>query len=94
MRDINTSRCTQWFFFKVIVKEAGTYTFRILNFTKNYSIFESGLKICYASNRKDYCWTRGCTNIKYLKTNIPISKSSSKYYYSLTFNYVFEKNEE
>jgi len=83
---MNTSKCTQWFFFKTINKLVGKVTFHILNFVKKYSVFESGMKICMASKSNGYKWIRGGTEIKYRETNIPITtKKSDRFYYALSF---------
>lgn len=87
---MNTSKCTQWFFFKTINKIPGKVTFHILNFIKSYSIFSNGMKICYASKSNGYTWCRGCSDIKYRQTNISLGvKKSNKYYYSLSFSYTY-----
>lgn len=56
---MNTNKCTQWFFFRVNNKKCGQYFFHILNFIKNYSVFENGMKICVAKRSSDFKWHRG-----------------------------------
>ena len=58
-RDMNTTKCTQWFFFRVRNKNPGKYTFHILNFIKNYSVFDNGMKICIAKKSEGFQWHRG-----------------------------------
>ena len=85
---MNTTKCTQWFFFRAENKAAGKYTFHILNFIKNYSVFDNGMKICVAEKSEGFKWHRGGEDIKYRKTNIPVYNSKSgKKYYSLSFTY-------
>ena len=62
---MNTSKCTQWFFFKTINKNPGKVTFHILNFVKSYSVFSNGMKICLACKSNGYKWVRGGLDIKY-----------------------------
>ena len=87
-KDINSTRCTQWFFFRVHNKQMkGKLRFHILNFFKNYSSYENGMKILYCTSSNNYKWTRGCEDIIYSKTNIKIQ--GEKYHYALSFSFSF-----
>ena len=46
------------------------------------------MKIAWCSESKGYKWNRGCTEIKYRKTNIP--ESGKKFYYALSFTFDFQ----
>ena len=85
-------------------KIAGKVTFHIVNFIKNYSVFENGMKVAHAAKSNNYRWSRGCEEIKYRKTNIPVylnvnAKNTKpvnigtnvRCYYALSFTYNFEK---
>lgn len=53
------------------------------------------MKICIATKSNGYKWMRGCTDIKYRETNIPISnKKNDKFYYALTFSYTYTVPED
>lgn len=53
------------------------------------------MKICYASKSNNYKWARGCYDIKYRKTNIPIwIKKSDKFYYALSFSFTYNIPED
>ena len=87
-KDINTSRCTQWFFFRVHNHtHKGRVRFHILNLLKNYSSFESGMKVSVSRESNGYCWERRGEDIKYLKNNIKIGPE--KTYHTLSFTYDF-----
>ena len=64
------------------------------------------MKICRAAKSDSFRWIRGCEEIKYRKTNIPIyqngnpkndkkngngTNSNVRCYYSLSFSYNFDK---
>jgi hypothetical protein len=92
-KDINTSRCTQWFFFRVHNgKLRGRVRFHILNLLKNYSSFESGMKISQCRESSGYCWARGGEDITYLRNNVKLHQD--KTYYTLSFSFLFDREDD
>lgn len=50
------------------------------------------MKVLVCSESNKYTWRRSCDNINYMKNNIKISQE--KTYYSLSFSYTFEKEND
>lgn len=50
------------------------------------------MKILCCSETNKYVWTRGCEEISYMKNNISIGKEKS--YYTLSFTYNFDKEND
>jgi hypothetical protein len=87
-KDINSTRCTQWFFFRVHNRrEKGRARLHILNFFKNYSSYENGMKVLVCSQSNGFTWRRGCEDITYRRTNLAIA--GEKNYYALSFTFDF-----
>lgn len=70
MPDTNSPGHTQWFYFRVSdAKQGQTVRFRIMNFKKKKSLYQSGMRICYYSKKqfkkKEIGWVRGGKEIMY-----------------------------
>ncbi|EAS06330.2 zinc carboxypeptidase family protein (macronuclear) [Tetrahymena thermophila SB210] len=93
--DINSKGNTQWFFFSVrnMIKNQ-MVKFNIVNFLKNDSLFNYGMKPVVFSQQDNKVngnsWGREGYSITYEKSNILREGSSSKYYYKLSFSYQFK----
>lgn len=95
--DVNTKGYTQWFFFSVKKTHRNqTVKFNILNFYKNGSLFNEGMKISIFSKKKydltQTGWFKGAFEIGYIKNNIV--KQNDNYYYTLTFKYTFDYTDD
>ncbi|KAL4486341.1 hypothetical protein ABPG72_007127 [Tetrahymena utriculariae] len=95
--DINTKGYTQWFFFSVKKTHRNqSVKFNIVNFYKNGSLFNEGMKISIFSKKKydltKVSWFKGATDISYIKNNIV--KQNDNYFYTLTFKCTFEYNDD
>ena len=67
----------------------GRVRFHILNFLKNYSSFQNGMKVAVCRQSNHHTWERQCEDIKYLKNNVKIG--GEKTYHTLSFTYTFER---
>lgn len=74
--DSNSCGTTQWFYFGITnTKAKRTYKFHILNFKKDKSQFQEGMKpfvfseIGSRRSGKDDDWKRGCFDVKYYPTH-------------------------
>jgi len=98
--DVNTGGNTQWFFFRVgNTSKYQEVRFTLLNFSKPDSIFNEGMKVLVYSEKlaleKDIGWQRGCTKISYYQNGIRKDNGKRyKSYYSLTFSYEFQYNDD
>jgi hypothetical protein len=90
--DVNSTGNNQWFFFSVegmvVDKE---YTFNVINFTKNDSLFNYGMTpaiYSMAENKNVYGldrgWRRAGKDVSYKRGQIPRERSR-RMYYKLTF---------
>ena len=96
--DINSKGNTQWFYFQVKNLSADLdIKYNIVNFTKKDSLYNFGMKILLfsekANARSGQGWYRGGTNIQYYPNTIR-RPSSSKCFYSLSFNYKCEFDDD
>lgn len=96
--DVNSKGNTQWFYFQVKNTSANLdIKYNIVNFTKKDSLYNFGMKILIfseAENAKSGLgWFRGGTNIHYYANNIR-RPASSKCFYSLSFNYKADFNND
>jgi hypothetical protein len=69
-RDVNTYGYTQWFFFKVTkAVEGRRYKFNLVNFYKQHSLYQKGMRVLVYSVRENAVskrgWHRDGTNIQY-----------------------------
>ncbi|KAL4449715.1 hypothetical protein ABPG74_008088 [Tetrahymena malaccensis] len=93
--DINSKGNTQWFFFSVrnMIKNQ-MVKFNIVNFLKNDSLFNYGMKPVVFSQQDNKqngnSWSREGFSVSYEKSNILREGSNSKYYYKLSFSYQFK----
>eukprot|EP00347_Sterkiella_histriomuscorum_P004799 403359053 len=98
--DVNTSGHTQWFFFRVAnTKKYSEVRFNMLNLSKPDSLFNEGMKVLIFSEKqsedKDIGWFRGGTKISYYNNGIKKeSQKRSKCYYTLTFSYEFQYDDD
>lgn len=72
--DHNSSGSCQWFYFQITnIRKDVEYQFYISGFHKETSLFTSGSKVFYYSNKRawdeDISWTRGGTDYAYSVTN-------------------------
>ena len=90
--DINTKGHTQWFYFKVQNTQSSTYKFNILNFSKNDSLFNHGMKVLIFSEKHQQKtkaqWFRGGFDISYYSNHIQRTAKGATYY-TLSFQYQF-----
>jgi hypothetical protein len=96
--DINTNGHTQWFYFQVKnTRKNSVVKFNILNFTKQDSLFNYGMKVSIYSTAKASSegnpsgWFKGGERISYYANGIKKDNViyASKSYFSLSFNYKF-----
>lgn len=96
--DSNTLGHTQWFYFRAKNTRANLpIKFNILNFAKPDSMFNYGMKISVYSEKKadeeNIGWHRACTDVSYYKNQVR-KDIWHRYYYSLTFTYNFEHDND
>ncbi|KAL4469431.1 hypothetical protein ABPG74_004684 [Tetrahymena malaccensis] len=97
--DINSKGNTQWFFFSVQnAKKGQSITFNIINLNKKTSLFQKGMLPCvYSVKRKEAKnagWKREGYAIKYYKSFIQKEGFYNRSYYTLSFTYTFQYNED
>ena len=99
--DTNSKGHMQWFYFVVKNKLKGKRVkFNIVNFTHNESLYTQGMKVnvwSYKRNIPKYVgWRRGGHNARYGPSKISRSSYDQKFrkYYSLSFEYTFEHDED
>ena len=96
--DINSKGNTQWFYFQIknTTKDLDV-KYNIVNFTKKDSLYNFGMKILIFSEKENELtelgWFRGGTGIGYYENNIR-RPTSSKHFYSLSFNYKFDYSDD
>ena len=94
--DTNTSGYTQWFFFRVSnTKKGKTVNLNIMNFLRKSTKYSYGIKIwCYSRKNSDINkigWHHTSENVNYYKNFLyKINKGKKEYYYTLSFNYTFQ----
>ena len=87
--DVNSFGNNQWFYFSVERMVCGAeYTFNVVNFTKNDSLFNYGMGPAIYSTQEHRKtgveWFRGGKDVCYKKGSIP-RENSRRFYYKLTF---------
>jgi len=107
--DTNTKGHKQWFYFSVKNKKTGVYKFNILNFTKQSSLYNHGMKIALYSQKKTALaisgklpkiylqWHHGGDKISYTSSKLcPEPNIRSRYIYNRKKYYTlsFEYNFE
>ncbi|CAD8049846.1 unnamed protein product [Paramecium sonneborni] len=84
--DTQTNGCTRWYFFSVRTPERMMLQLNIVNLSKQASQLSVNPYI-YTSRTG---WYRGGENVSYYKNQY---QKKSDYYYTLSFSYLFEKDE-
>jgi hypothetical protein len=97
--DLYTDKHTQWFYFGVRNMRPGqTYRFTIVNFYKSGSLYNSGMKPLFYSEKqaslKGIGWRRQGFNVKYFKTNIRRWGRGEQNHYALTWSCQFPHLED
>lgn len=108
MPDTNSPGHTQWFYFRVLDAVKGqTVKFRIMNFKKNKSLYQKGMRICYHSKKmfkkKQIGWVRGGKDIRYLSNkgfldklgmNVKtVNRNIKKNSLEFTFTFPYDRDE-
>ena len=94
--DTNTSGYTQWFFFRVSnVKKDKTLNLNIMNFLRKTTKYSNGVKIWVYSQKNfeknNIGWHHTTEEVKYYKNFLyKLNKGKKDYYYTLSFNYTFQ----
>ena len=94
--DTNTSGYTQWFFFRVSnVKKGKTLNLNIMNFLRKTTKYSNGIKIWVYSRKNSEInkigWHHTTEEVKYYKNFLyKLNKGKKEYYYTLSFNYTFQ----
>lgn len=99
--DTNTRGHHQWFYFSVEHQEYfkdKKVTFNIMNFTKDESLYNSGMRVVLAKRSNGYKHERGGQDISYFRSRLIRRRSANhkkvRYYYQLRFSYVFDQCED
>jgi hypothetical protein len=94
--DTNTSGHHQWFNFSCENPsnyQGKTVTFTIKNFTKDESLYTSGMRVAISKKSQGYKYFKGGENITYKQSALirrkHIDPTRSKYFYELKFNFTF-----
>ena len=94
--DTNTSGYTQWFFFRVSnTKKGKTVNLNIMNLLRKKTKYSNGIKVwCYSRKNSEINkigWHHTTENVNYYKNFLyKINKGKKEYYYTLSFNYTFQ----
>ena len=94
--DTNTSGYTQWFFFRVSnTKKGKTVNLNIMNLQRKRTKYSNGIKIwCYSRKNSDINkvgWHHTTEKVNYYKNFLyKLNKGKKEYYYTLSFNYTFQ----
>ena len=94
--DTNTSGYTQWFFFRLSnIKKGKKINLRIMNCLRKKTKYSNGIKIwCYSRKKYDFFktgWHHTTEDVKYYKNFLyKLNKGKKDYYYTLSFNYTFQ----
>jgi hypothetical protein len=93
--DLGTKGFTQWFYFSAVSCKARLRVrLSIVNLTKYESLYNSGLRPVVRVGQGD--WERAGTEVAYFQNNTARANPNKDpkiptHFYTLTFNYVFEK---
>ena len=94
--DTNTSGYTQWFFFRISnTKKGKKVNLNIMNFLRKRTKYSNGIKIwCYSRKNSEINkigWHHTTEEVKYYKNFLyKLNKGRKEYYYTLSFNYTFQ----
>lgn len=86
----NSLRNNSWFYFSVEGLK-GEVQFVIGGFTKNASLYNDGMRLCYRDNKESTKWRRGGTHISYTQSSSEKEEESKTY--ELRFTHFFKSNE-
>ena len=98
--DTNTSGYTQWFFFRISnTKKGKKINLSIMNFLRKKTKYSNGIKIwCYSRKNSDINkvgWHHTNEEVKYYKNFLyKLNKGKKDYYYTLSFNYTFQYDQD
>ncbi|EAR88956.3 zinc carboxypeptidase family protein (macronuclear) [Tetrahymena thermophila SB210] len=98
--DINSKGYAQWFYFSISkTKKDKTIKLNLVNHSKKQSLFKNGMKPAIFSvkknkNEKEKSWERGGNNVKYYQNQILKEETYDNYYYTLSFSYTFEYDDD
>ncbi|KAL4482478.1 hypothetical protein ABPG72_001454 [Tetrahymena utriculariae] len=98
--DINSKGYAQWFYFSISkTKKDKTIKLNLVNHSKKQSLFINGMKPAIFSvkknkNEKEKIWERAGSNVKYYQNQILKEESYDTYYYTLSFSYTFEYDDD
>ena len=94
--DTNTKGYSQWFFFRITKGKKGQkIKLNIMNFQRKKTLYSSGLKIWYYSQKKKkekkIGWHHTKENVNYSQNFLyNFTRNKRTYYYTLSFEYTFE----
>ena len=98
--DTNTSGYTQWFFFRISnTKKNKTVNINIMNMLRKKTKYSNGIKIwCYSKKNSQYNnigWYHTKEFVQYYKNFLyKLNKGKRNYYYTLSFNYTFDYDDD
>ena len=98
--DTNTTGYSQWFFFRVKNgKKNQKINLNIMNFQRKTTKYSLGIKIWYYSKKKNQekkiGWEHTSENVEYYQNFLyRFIKGKRQYYYSLSFDYTFEYDDD
>lgn len=98
--DTNTTGYSQWFFFRVMnTKKNKKITFQIMNLLRKRTKYNYGIKIWVYSVKKNLYnkknWHHTEEDVKYYKNTLyRTCKGKRQYFYTLSFDYTFEYDDD
>ena len=98
--DTNTIGYTQWFFFRISnTKKNKTVNLSIMNMLRKKTKYSNGIKIwCYSKKNcqnNKIGWYHTKESVQYYKNFLyKLNKGKRNYYYTLSFNYTFEYDDD
>ena len=98
--DTNTTGYSQWFFFRIKKgKKNQKINLNIMNFQRKTTKYANGIKIWYYSTKKNQenkiGWEHTTENVEYYQNFLyRFIKGKKEYYYTLSFDYTFEYNDD
>ena len=100
--DTNTRGHHQWFFFSISYDCEGQFSdqklkFNVCNFTKQTSLYQYGMRICFARQSQGYIWHKAGENITYGKSKAVrrsnVDPAKTRYYNCMSFTYPLGKGD-
>lgn len=101
--DTNTKGHHQWFYFSVMNPPEFAkkrVKFNVVNFTKDESLYNLGMRVCISRESANYRWFKGGDDISYKLSHITRQPGAEggvhkgKTYFMLSFTYEFPKSDE